>query len=331
MHELKTNTAARIVVGPLPDPTDGKTAETALDVTALSVQMYQIKTDGTAVVRTQFAPTASGGDNDMVHVTDDTAGVYDLELTAAQLNFLGNARITFYDVDGFLVHYIDIQVVSAAYFDWKYGTTTPEMNLADDAITAAKYDESTAYPLKSADTGATALARAGADGDTLETLSDQIDDIPTVAEFEARTLVSANYGTAANQATIAAYIDTEITSIEGKVDTIDTNMDTLLADWTDGGRLDLILDSKASASDVNDQVVDALATDTYAEPGQGAPPATASLAAKINYLFKSWRNKLTNDGSNLNLYNDAGDTVDQKASIGESGGTVTRGEFGTGA
>lgn len=49
------------------------------------------------------------------------------------------------------------------------------MTLADDAITAAKFDESTAYPLKSADTGATAVARTGADSDTLQTLSDELD------------------------------------------------------------------------------------------------------------------------------------------------------------
>ena len=129
MYELKTNTAVRIAVGPLVDPTDGKTAETSLTVTDLSVQIYQIKTDGNAVVRAQFAPTASGGNNDMVHVANDTAGMYDLELTAAQLNFLGNGRITLYDVDGFLVHWIDIQVVSAGYFDWKYGTTIPDVNV----------------------------------------------------------------------------------------------------------------------------------------------------------------------------------------------------------
>jgi len=46
--------------------------------------------------------------------------------------------------------------------------------LADDAITAAKFDESTAFPLKAADTGSTQVARTGADGDTLETLSDEI-------------------------------------------------------------------------------------------------------------------------------------------------------------
>ena len=43
--ELKTNTAVRIPVGPLVDPTDGKTAETALTVTDLSVQIYQVKNE----------------------------------------------------------------------------------------------------------------------------------------------------------------------------------------------------------------------------------------------------------------------------------------------
>ena len=53
------------------------------------------------------------------------------------------------------------------------------VTLADDAITSAKYDESTAFPVKSADTGATQIARTGADSDTLETLSDQMDGIAT--------------------------------------------------------------------------------------------------------------------------------------------------------
>ncbi len=51
------------------------------------------------------------------------------------------------------------------------------MGLADDAITSAKFDELTAFPLTSADTGATQVARVGADSDTLETLSDQIDGV----------------------------------------------------------------------------------------------------------------------------------------------------------
>jgi hypothetical protein len=69
-----------------------------------------------------------------------------------------------------------------------------EMGLANDAITAAKYDESTAFPVKSDDSGATQIARVGADGDTLETLSDQVD------------AVSAGDATAANQTTILSRI-----------------------------------------------------------------------------------------------------------------------------
>ena len=49
------------------------------------------------------------------------------------------------------------------------------MGLANDAITAGKYDESTAFPVKKVDSGDTEIARTGADSDTLETLSDQMD------------------------------------------------------------------------------------------------------------------------------------------------------------
>lgn len=85
-----------------------------------------------------------------------------------------------------------------------------------------------------------------------------------------------------------------------------------------------------SAAEVNAEVVDALAADTYAEPGQGAPLATTSLAAKINYLYKSWRNKKDNDGTTTNLYADDATTVDQKQTTSESGGTVTKAEWITG-
>jgi len=59
------------------------------------------------------------------------------------------------------------------------------MTLAADAIKAISYDESTAFPLKAADTGVTQIARVGADGDTLETLSDQIDTIDADAIADA--------------------------------------------------------------------------------------------------------------------------------------------------
>lgn len=82
------------------------------------------------------------------------------------------------------------------------------MTLADDAITSAKFDESTAFPLKSADTGATAVARTGADSDTLETLSDQMDAVKAKTDN-----IPAAPATEAKQDSIIGYLDTEIAAI----------------------------------------------------------------------------------------------------------------------
>lgn len=82
---------------------------------------------------------------------------------------------------------------------------------------------------------------------------------------------------------------------------------------------------------INAEVVDALATDTYAEPGQGAPAATATLSAKINYLYKAWRNKKTQDATTFELYNDAGAVIDQKATVSDDGTDYTFGEIVSGA
>jgi len=76
---------------------------------------------------------------------------------------------------------------------------TNGVTLANDAITSAKFDESTAFPLKSADTGATQVARVGADGDTLETLSDQLDaqEPADVWAYATRTLTQSAASVAA--------------------------------------------------------------------------------------------------------------------------------------
>jgi hypothetical protein len=84
-------------------------------------------------------------------------------------------------------------------------------------------------------------------------------------------------------------------------------------------------------ADVNAEVLDVLNTDTFAEPGQEAPGTTVSLAKKIGYLYKAWRNKVTQTSTEYALYNDDGTTVGHKATVSEDGTTATRGEVGTGA
>lgn len=94
--------------------------------------------------------------------------------------------------------------------------------------------------------------------------------------------------------------------------------------------LDATISSRATPAQVNTEVVDALNVDTYAEPGQGAPAATTTLAAKINYLYKAWRNKKTETATTYSLFADDATTVDQKATVSDDGTTATIGEIATG-
>lgn len=166
------------------------------------------------------------------------------------------------------------------------------MALADSAITAAKFDQSTAYPLIQADSGSSAVARTGADGDTLETLSDQVDGVQT--DLNNPDQYKADVSTLATSAAVAALND-------------------------------------LSAADVNAQMRDVLATDTVAEPAQGAPPASPTIEQMINYLYRMFRNKVETTSAELAVYDDAGTTKLIAATLSDDGTTFTRGALGSGA
>ena len=162
----------------------------------------------------------------------------------------------------------------------------------------------------------------------------------------------------AQLATIAGYLDTEVAAILA-----DTN--ELQTDWVNGGRLDLLIDAiKAktdnlpadpadqsaveaaitaaasplataasiaalndlSAADVNAQVVDVLATDTFAEPG-AVPAATSSLKDKIGWLFMLARNKRTTTATTDAVRNDADSSNVATSTLSDDGSTFTRGEY----
>jgi len=73
-----------------------------------------------------------------------------------------------------------------------------------------------------------------------------------------------------------------------------------------------------------------LLTGARAEPGQGAPAVNADALTKIDYLYKSWRNKKRQTATEYTLFNDAEAVVDQKSPISEAAGAVTRGEVVSG-
>lgn len=114
---------------------------------------------------------------------------------------------------------------------------------------------------------------------------------------------------------------------EVALDTTDTNtLGILKLAVHESGALPVWLEFLVVPSEVYDGVV----LGANAEPTQGAPPATASFMTKLAYLYKAWRNKIEQTATTYKLYDDAGTTVDQKATVSDDGTTFTKGEVGTG-
>ena len=149
-------------------------------------------------------------------------------------------------------------------------------------------------------------------------------DAITAAKLAADVTTELQNGlaTAANLSTLQTSVDDLPTNAE---------LSTALGTADDAVLAAIAALNNLSAAQVNAEVVDALATDTYAEPGQGAPAATAALSAKINYLYKAWRNKKEQTATLWTLYNDDGTTAGQKSTVSDDGTTATREEVATGA
>ena len=84
--------------------------------------------------------------------------------------------------------------------------------------------------------------------------------------------------------------------------------------------------STVTTAQVNAEVVDALATDTYAEPSS-VPAATSSLKDKIGWLFTASRNKVTQTATTQKIRNDADSADIASATVSDDGTTFTKGEF----
>ena len=87
-------------------------------------------------------------------------------------------------------------------------------------------------------------------------------------------------------------------------------------------------DARIDVAQINAEVDTALNTTTYSEPGAGAPTATPTIREMLHYLYKNWRNKKTQTSSTWSLFDDAGSTADQNATVSDAAGTTTKGEVG---
>ncbi len=220
----------------------------------------------------------------------------------------------------------------------------------------------TTFPVESVDSGATQIARVGADGDTLEDLSDEIaavkaetvlivEDTGTTlpARFtgiegatfatgtdsleairDDRTLPAADYTVVGDTIARVTLVDTATTvtggAIESKQNTAQSDLDIIT------GTSGVLIDTDAVDADaIKTDAVDLIWANAMSDLAQGAPSATASVLTAINYLYESWRNKTTTTATLITVMKDDGSTGLVKSTISDDGTTFTKGEFITGA
>jgi hypothetical protein len=188
-------------------------------------------------------------------------------------------------------------------------------------LVAASYFDPAADTVANVTTVATLTGHTAQTGDSFARLgapagvsvSADIADLPTVAEFNARTLVAASYfdpaaDTVANVTTVATC--TANTDMRG----------------TDNAALASVVTMAA----INAEVLDVLNTDTFALPGQIAPPLAPTIVNAITWLYKTLRNRKDQNANLWQLYADDETTVDAKATVSDDGTTAVKQEIVTG-
>lgn len=286
MRFLRTNTACRVTVGPFFDKTDGVTPETGLTVTSCKLTLM-VDTGNVPTLVIDASATASGGNNDMVHVTGDDAGFYDLELTAAQTNYLGRAILAITDAATHCPVFHEFMIIPAMMYDSVIlGTDRLDTNvthIGDQSQTAR-------------DIGASVLLSSGT-GTGQVSLSSGLVTLAGVTHTNAVIPTVTNTGTLAGAATVVL-TDASLTSAKFAagatiprctlVDTTTTNTDmrgtdnaalaaTALstAQWTNTLATNLGTTNSTVATNLDATISSRLASASYAAAPSAATNASA--------------------------------------------------------
>ena len=119
MRYLRTNTATIVTVGPFYDKTDGVTIETGLTITNERISFVVDLNDGNAPTLVLDNVTGATGStsNDLNYITNCDAGLMQLELAAANVNYLGRAFLTVTDAANHCPVFHEFTILPAMVYD----------------------------------------------------------------------------------------------------------------------------------------------------------------------------------------------------------------------
>ena len=336
---LKQSTAADVVIGPFVDDTDGKTPETGLSISQADCQLSK---NGGAVAQKNDATSAShlGG------------GHYKVPLNATDTGTLGRLRL-YVNETGALPVWLDFMVVPANVYDsliggsdalqvdvsqWnnsaaatpatagypvvthKVGTGTGEMNLSGGRTPAdvthwngapVATPATAGYPVVTQKVG-TGTGELSISSGVVSADATRISGDSVAADNAEKFFDGTGYAGTNNVIPTVGTVTGAVGSVTGNV----------------GGNVTGSVGSLAAQAkaDVNAEVVDVLATDTFAEPGS-VPAATSSLKDKIGWLFMLARNKRVTSATTDAVRNDADSADVGTAALSDNGTSFSRGEY----
>lgn len=202
MRYLRQNTATIVTVGPFYDKTDGVTIETALTITNERISMTVDLNDGSAptLVLDNVTGATSGTSNDLNYITNCDAGLMQLELAAANVNYVGRAFLTITDAANHCPVFHEFTILPGQVYDSLIlGTDLLDSSAAQLAGTACTGRDIGASVLLSSGTGTGQISLSS--GAVLLQATQTGVTIPTV------TAVTTVNGLAANSVTAAAIAD----------------------------------------------------------------------------------------------------------------------------
>jgi hypothetical protein len=318
---LKQSTAATLLIGPFVDSTDGATPETALTIANTDIRLSK---NGANIA----AKNSGGG-------THDENGMYTITLDTTDTNTVGLLQLSV-KVAGALSVWHQYQVIEEAIYDALFAAAATGLlpaNVTQWNGTNVAVPTTGGIPRVALEQAAD-FAQAAADKVWLSAAR-TLTAFSTALALSVWDVLEAAVATASSMGVkVKTNLDAAITSrsshsaadiwaVATRLLTAGTNI-VLAKGVGITGLNDL------SAAQVNAEVVDTLATDTYAEPAQGTPAATTNLSAKIGYLYKAFRNRNSQTATQYSLYADDAVTVDQKATVSDDGTTTDTGELATG-
>lgn len=338
MQELKVSTEIKVRIGPFVDVSDGFTPQT--DITLGGDTAEALKHNGAATVDISGATWAA---------VTGAAGWYDLTLTTALTDTLGQLTIVVQDNSDCLPVSCHFMVTTANYWNSKYSTDKFDCNVAE--VTAGII----ANASFNADVGTTAHGTnviALAVRKILEELNldhllkvtttvaadDDLESYVVAGTVMAHIMSAAADATAFKASTdsleaIKVFADTikaETALIVGDTDVIDDATSGLVkiasdvaAILVDTGTDGVVLKAAGLNADAVAEIWSAAMTDMAA----GAPSATATALVALNWIYEAWRNKTTTTATEISIFKDDASTVLAESTISDDGSVFTKGEI----